>query len=230
METNQVTGKLATKLVAIMAAVDHVEKRGRNQKQGYDFVRAADLYHTVRKAFIEQQVFMSADVVSEERWTQPTQSGGTMNYCSLRVGFTFYDGETGACIGPVHGYGWGSDVGDKAIYKAMTGALKYAARTNFLVPDDSDPEEDAAPAPRNNRRAPTTTPEPTPASAPSQSSEVISTPQAKRLFAMAREHGVDADKLKDFIFQRFNYVSSKDVLRKDYEEICNWVCGGGRMQ
>jgi len=229
MEAELRTGKLAAKLVRIMAAVDHVEKRGRNEKQNYNFVRAADLYHEVRKAFIEQQVFMTADVVSQERWTQPTQSGGTMNYCSLRVAFTFYDGETGASIGPVHGCGWGSDVGDKAVYKCMTGALKYAARTNFMVPDDSDPEEDAVPTPRNNRRAPTpSAPQPEPAPAPSQSSEVINTPQARRMFALCNQHGVEHDRLKDYLFRVQGFVTSKDVTRTSYENVCNWIENGGQ--
>jgi hypothetical protein len=33
-------------------------------------------------------------------------------------------------------------MGDKAVLKAQTGALKYALRNAFLVPDDTDPEGD----------------------------------------------------------------------------------------
>lgn len=37
-------------------------------------------------------------------------------------------------------WGMGSDTGDKAVYKAMTGALKYALRQAFLIPTGDDPD------------------------------------------------------------------------------------------
>jgi hypothetical protein len=44
----------------------------------------------------------------------------------------------------LHSYGTGTDKGDKAVYKAMTGALKYGLRHAFLIPDESDPEADTS--------------------------------------------------------------------------------------
>ena len=40
--------------------------------------------------------------------------------------------------------GEGLDAGDKAPYKAMTGALKYALLQSFLLPTGDDPEEERA--------------------------------------------------------------------------------------
>jgi hypothetical protein len=56
---------------------------------------------------------------------------------------------------------------------------------------------------------------------------LISEGQRKRLFAMAREHGVATDALKDFVFKQFAFSSTKDVTAKSYEAICKWIQKGG---
>ena len=143
VEVVNARAKLVSKLVAVMKAVDHVEKRGQNASQKYSYVKATDLMRAVRDAFIERGVLMLPSTVAEERWERPTHSGGVMNYCALVVEVTFYDSETGESLGPLRCSGWGQDMGDKAVYKAITGALKYALRGPFLIPDESDPENDS---------------------------------------------------------------------------------------
>src|SRR5207244_7798356 len=44
----------------------------------------------------------------------------------------------------LHAYGTGTDKGEKSVFKAMTGALKYGLRNAFLIPDESDPEADSS--------------------------------------------------------------------------------------
>jgi hypothetical protein len=39
-------------------------------------------------------------------------------------------------------FGSGSDTGDKGLYKAITGGIKYVLNTNFLIPTGDDPEKD----------------------------------------------------------------------------------------
>lgn len=41
-----------------------------------------------------------------------------------------------------YGFGFGEDSGDKAIYKAITGAIKYFGSENFLVSTGDDPERE----------------------------------------------------------------------------------------
>lgn len=57
----------------------------------------------------------------------------------VRVEFTLYDTETGFFEKAVI-TGEGFDKGDKAGYKAYTGALKYYLATNFMVATGDDPE------------------------------------------------------------------------------------------
>jgi hypothetical protein len=55
--------------------------------------------------------------------------------------YTFSDVETAETV-TVKVPGEGLDVGDKASYKAMTGALKYALLQSFLLATGDDPEEE----------------------------------------------------------------------------------------
>ncbi len=57
-------------------------------------------------------------------------------------------------------------------------------------------------------------------------SGVISLPQAKRLYALVKQSGMDEHAVGEYL-KRFGYVSSKQILRKDYDTICKWVQAGG---
>lgn len=141
METQKASA-LAKKLVAAMKAIDAVEKRGHNEKQGYAYVKATDVAKTVRAVLVEQGVAFSYSTLGTERWEKQTASGGTLFFVELAIQVTFTDQESGEQT-VVNGIGWGMDSGDKAIYKAMTGALKYVLRMNYLIPDELDPENDS---------------------------------------------------------------------------------------
>lgn len=133
--------KISKKLVQAMKSVDAVVKRGKNEKQNYAYVKATDVANEVRSALVEHGISFAYNVLEDKQWEKTTSSGATMNFCSLKVAVTFTDTESGEySTGTV--IGWGADSLDKAPYKAMTGALKYALRMNFLIPDESDPEND----------------------------------------------------------------------------------------
>src|SRR6202045_2489868 len=59
------------------------------------------------------------------------------------MAYTFIDVDTGEEI-TAKVAGQGLDSGDKAPYKAMTGALKYALLQSFLLATGDDPEEERA--------------------------------------------------------------------------------------
>jgi hypothetical protein len=58
----------------------------------------------------------------------------------------------------------------------------------------------------------------TPRANPANADKPISEAQAKRLFAIAKEHGWENDELREFIGS-CGYEHSKDILRKDYDGI-----------
>ena len=128
---------LIKKLAAIVAEIDHVEKKGRNEFHKYDYVKAADLANAVRVKLSKQGVFLLSDVIDMR-----VERVGDFMFTTIDVLYTFHDGETGEklCFKMP---GVGADKSDKGLYKAITGSLKYALRNAFLVPDEkSDPEGD----------------------------------------------------------------------------------------
>jgi hypothetical protein len=133
---------IAAKMVKAMASMDAVEKGGKNEKQGYKYVRAVDVANEVRKALISNGIAFSYNVAEERMWERPTASGGMMYFCSIKVVAQFIDQDSGELL-EGSAIGWGADSLDKAPYKAMTGALKYVLRMNGIIPDESDPENDA---------------------------------------------------------------------------------------
>lgn len=59
-----------------------------------------------------------------------------------------------------------------------------------------------------------------------QAADTISEPQQKRLFAISKQNHVSSDALKEHL-KACGYNSSKEILKSDYEKICDWVleCG-----
>jgi len=143
-ETSEATPlNLLQKLASIVAEIDHVEKSGRNTFQNYNYVKAADVAWLVRKALSSRNIYLVSDVVEVRNYTIPAKENTVMQAVDVRMEFSFFDGDSPATLPIVtHAWGTGTDKGDKAIYKAMTGALKYGLRHSFIIPDESDPEAD----------------------------------------------------------------------------------------
>jgi hypothetical protein len=178
---------IASKLSSALASITAIEKRGKNDKQDYSYVKAADVAQEVRRVLCEKGVAFTYDVVKSDRWEGQTRSGGVMYFCELIVKVTFTDSESGeqlsGCV-----IGWGADSLDKAPYKAMTGALKYALRMNFLIPDEADPE--------NPKHEPTEDGKPT---------------QMKPRPVLIRKDSADALK-SDIIKQRMDFGKVGEIL------------------
>jgi hypothetical protein len=138
--TEQKAAGLATKIAKVMEAVGYVPKTGNNTAMGYKFVQASAVADKVREQLAALKVSMTPttiDVVSEG-----LTPSGKQTLLTLRFTWTLTDGETGETLS-FQSIGTGSDSGDKAAYKAATGALKYALLTGFLIPTGDDPENDA---------------------------------------------------------------------------------------
>ena len=131
---------LAQRLVSSMRSIDAITKSGFNERQKYNYVKAADVANEVRKVLCEQGIAFTYSIDDASHWEKPTNGGGILFFCEIRAAFRFIDQDSGETL-DVKGLGWGADSLDKAPYKAMTGALKYALRMNFLIPDEEDPEK-----------------------------------------------------------------------------------------
>jgi hypothetical protein len=135
---------LVAKLAAACDAVGGIDKGGYNEMQRYKYVKAADVAKAIRHEFFQRNIVLTID---EKEYIKlrdvPTKSGGIMPEYLLKCEVTFHDGESAEKLGPFGAFGVAMDSGDKAIYKAKTGCLKYVLRGIGLIPDEKDdPEAD----------------------------------------------------------------------------------------
>jgi hypothetical protein len=141
---------LVRKLAEVMAVVERIPKRGRNDFHKYDYATEADIAATVRKELASRHVMLIPAIVGESR--HPVGDKGSV-LTVIEMEMEFLDGETGESIKkPWRGYG--TDKEDKGGYKAMTGGEKYFLLKTFLMPTGDDPERDESPRAATVRHAP----------------------------------------------------------------------------
>ncbi|MGZ6587129.1 MAG: ERF family protein [Solirubrobacteraceae bacterium] len=139
---------LAKKVAEVMAEVEGIQKRGefrvgQSRDVRYKYVQATDLYEAVRDKLASRGiVFVARFGGIEFEKEKPTSGGGSMYTVGVRVNLELRDSETGTSI-YADWLGVGQDMGDKAVAKAFTGAVKTWLMTTFLVPSDVDPDHPA---------------------------------------------------------------------------------------
>jgi hypothetical protein len=141
---------LYSKMSKVLAAVQRVPKNGTNSHFGYKFVREGDLTEAIRQHLVEHNlcVFFGASEVLGVRETD----GKAGPVTTIKMTATFACGDGGATF-TTSWLGSGQDAGDKGVYKALTGGVKYLLMKNFLVSTGDDPEqEDAQPQAQSGPR------------------------------------------------------------------------------
>jgi hypothetical protein len=141
---------LVRKLADVMAEVSHVPKNGNNAAQGYKYATEADVLASIRKGLASRHVIITHRVDSTT-FRQIDGRSGALFIATVHVTFTAHDGDSGESMEVARTVGEGMDSGDKNVYKAVTGATKYAALKLFFIPTGDDPEageEPGEPAPQ----------------------------------------------------------------------------------
>jgi hypothetical protein len=132
---------LRQKLVIVRQRVGYIQKRGHNELHDYNYVTAADLAGAVGDILAELGVLVVPRLESISH--EPARSGRPdgIHLTHVVMNYSFVDVDTAEDI-TVKVAGEGADAGDKAPYKAMTGALKYALLQSFLLATGDDPENE----------------------------------------------------------------------------------------
>lgn len=119
-----------------------VAKDGYNEHFKYHYVSYEQFSALLKARLIQENVLFALSVDSvEQTHNEKTRSSGAVVLSTLAtvyVTMSFFDTDTGAMLA-VSGIGCGEDDSDKAINKAITGALKYLAMRFFLTSDQPDP-------------------------------------------------------------------------------------------
>ena len=136
------SAKIATALHEVMSKVGYVQKTGKNTFHGYRYAGEADLLEKLRPAMVEAGLLLIPSV----RHVGPVDQFGNV---SVEVEYTLVHKDGDIWPEKVVGVGCGNDkspktgrVGDKGVYKAITGANKYVLFKIFQIETGDDPERD----------------------------------------------------------------------------------------
>lgn len=133
--------KLGKAIAQIQRNIKAAGKGGRNNYDHYTYSTLADYYEVLQPQLKEVDIWIVFDIVRID--TLPniiTSTGKEERHVMVKVACTIGDAEGAETI-TIYGYGEGSDRGDKAIYKAFTGAKKYLLSNVFQIPSADDPED-----------------------------------------------------------------------------------------
>ncbi len=134
----------------IMSQVGYVQKK-KAGGLNYTFAGEAALIQALRPWMVLAGVTMHvAKIINKVREQYETKSGTVMQSITLDALIRFTHAASGTFI-EVMSSGEGSDTGDKASNKALTGAYKYALRQTFCIETGDDPDEHAS-APMERRK------------------------------------------------------------------------------
>src|SRR6266478_6187647 len=131
---------LREKFAEVRRRLGYVQKRGHNERHSYSYVMAADLAGSVGDILAELGVVVIPQLQSISTETPRSSSE---RIARIVMNYRFVDARSGEAL-TVRVAGEGADAGDKAPYKAMTGALKYALLQSFLLATGDDPEDERA--------------------------------------------------------------------------------------
>jgi hypothetical protein len=148
------------KMLDVMNAVEKIPKRGHNKFHNYDYATESDVLEGVRGALVEQGLMVYPSC-REDTTTQRTSGDKVTTERRVLMDFTFVNAADPSETMVVTFPGDAHDVGDKAIYKALTGAEKQAMMKTFMIPTGDDPETsgsgEQAPAESKPRQSPGST-------------------------------------------------------------------------
>ena len=131
---------LRQKLAEVRRRIGYVQKRGHNERSNYSYVTAADIAGSVGDILAELGVVVIPRL-EDISYESAAGRGEATRMARVVMAYTFADVDSGEeVVAKVAGQGL--DPGDKAPYKAMTGALKYALLQSFLLATGDDPEDD----------------------------------------------------------------------------------------
>jgi hypothetical protein len=135
-------GDVVKKVCQVIDEMGVIPKTGRNKFQGYDYRKHEDIMSKLQLALVKNNlVFYPKEkkLVSNEIIEKTNKNGEVTknSHVIIEVKYVLTDGESSIDF---MGLGEGIDNGDKAIYKAQTGATKYALNDLLMLASEMDAE------------------------------------------------------------------------------------------
>jgi len=218
---------LYSKLAKATGELINVEKNGKNDYHNYKYAKADDIYLEVSRVLSEYNVAVLTFPVDKKVSKFKNSKGNIVIGIFLEKYFSFNCGDTGAHIGMRY---WGYDrgQGDKFLYKAYTGAMKYFLRDNFMIdtgdPDDPEfgkHEDDVMPTENmnsgnklknRNKSSKDSSTEPKQSSKTSEENKESNYAKIMRLYKKDKYKNIVRDCVQDFLVKMSNDDISKDEV------------------
>lgn len=139
--------QIAAAILAAMAAVGHVGKRGQNQEQNFKYRKYDDILSVAHDALVEAGLVILPNVVEMKQRTQEvttrSQNQRTVTTTVVKVEYLFIAAVDASQL-TLSFYGEASDYGDKSLGKACSYAEKMMLIEVLKIPvesDDLDPDQ-----------------------------------------------------------------------------------------
>ncbi len=130
---------------SVQRACPRIEKGGTNKHFNYDYVSEEGLVELIRDACIENGLLLTPSVCAMNGFQVVTGLGDNKNGVLVTWVQEFHLTHIGGAIWPfpIKVMAQGADRGDKAVWKGLTSAHKYAWMRLLMLPTGDDPEADA---------------------------------------------------------------------------------------
>lgn len=130
----------------VMAEAGYVQKNSENKFHGYKYASEADLLETLRPAMIKYGLVLIPSVNNASAIDEHGNTLVSVEYTLAHISGEIWPNKITA-VGCGNDRARNGTVGDKGIYKAITGANKYLLFKLFQIETGDDPEKDeTAPA------------------------------------------------------------------------------------
>lgn len=152
--------KFYERLAQVQSELASVSKTGNNTHQNYRYAKEGDFIEAIRPILNKWGLFLTAECVSHslERFEICDNKGQlkTVRAATVEIQCEVIDVMSGEKL-TRRMPGYAEDASDKALYKAITGATKYAIWKTFGLSTADDPEADSAHSSYGNFSAPRNT-------------------------------------------------------------------------
>lgn len=145
-------GSLYQKLAEVTAEIGTVQARGFHDFLKTKYVTEEDLIDAVRGQLTSRNIVLLPSVTAIEERAAKTSKGKDTTITTVRVDWTFCDGDTGQ----THTCSWagsGEDPSADGLKKAYTAALRYFLLKSFLVGSGDAAGESPAPPRADGQQA-----------------------------------------------------------------------------
>jgi len=132
---------LVEKISKVQQDIQTVIKGGYNDFNKYAYAREVDIIGEIKPLLGKYRLALTNSGKSITRYTSTDEKQRENETVFVEIEYTLHDLDGKDTLVSI-GYGVGKDIGDKAVYKALTGAMKYYLSKTFLVETGDDAEND----------------------------------------------------------------------------------------